>query len=149
LKWVVERQPNLDAKQAMIDDLVVEGDRVCGVVTKMGVRYDAGAVIVTTGTFLRGLIPSAESKMEAGRAGEQPRNSLSPSSQLRRPHRSELPSWSPPRRLDPPSTTKIINHRLLRIEIRLPLNDPFQPELVCLLVALGARCPYGRALLGV
>ncbi len=77
LKWVVEKQPNLDVKQAMIDDLVVEGDRVCGVITKMGVRYDAGAVIVTTGTFLRGLIHIGESKMEAGRAGEPAAYSLS------------------------------------------------------------------------
>jgi tRNA uridine 5-carboxymethylaminomethyl modification enzyme len=64
LKWIVEKQPNLDTKQAMIDDLVVDGDKVCGVVTKMGVRYDAGAVIVTTGTFLRGLIHIGESKMK-------------------------------------------------------------------------------------
>ncbi|MGD0058462.1 MAG: tRNA uridine-5-carboxymethylaminomethyl(34) synthesis enzyme MnmG [Verrucomicrobiia bacterium] len=77
LKWVVEQQPNLDVKQAMIDDLVVEADRVCGVVTKMGVRYDCGAVIVTTGTFLRGLIHIGESKMEAGRAGEPAAYSLS------------------------------------------------------------------------
>src|SRR5262252_6717072 len=39
LKWVVEQQPNLDVKQAMIDDLLVESDSVVGVVTKMGVRY--------------------------------------------------------------------------------------------------------------
>jgi tRNA uridine 5-carboxymethylaminomethyl modification enzyme len=77
LKWIVEQQLNLDAKQAMIDDLVVEGDKVCGVVTKMGVRYDANAVIVTTGTFLRGLIHIGESKMEAGRAGEPAAYSLS------------------------------------------------------------------------
>ena len=54
----------------MIDDIVVADDRVCGVITKMGVRYDCEAVIVTTGTFLRGLIHIGESKMEAGRAGE-------------------------------------------------------------------------------
>lgn len=77
LKWVVEQQPNLDVKQAMIDDLVVNGDRVSGVVTKMGVRYVCSAVIVTTGTFLRGLIHIGESKMEAGRAGEPAAYSLS------------------------------------------------------------------------
>src|SRR5208282_5268705 len=53
LKWVVEQQQNLDVKQAMTDDLVVQDEMVCGVVTKMGVRYDCGALIVTTGTFLR------------------------------------------------------------------------------------------------
>jgi tRNA uridine 5-carboxymethylaminomethyl modification enzyme len=63
----------------MIDDLVVEADKVCGVVTKMGVRYVCGAVIITTGTFLRGLIHIGESKMEAGRAGEPAAYSLSDS----------------------------------------------------------------------
>src|SRR5271156_5937733 len=51
LKWVVEKQPNLDVKQAMIDDILVEADKVVGVVTKMGARFDGTAVIVTTGTF--------------------------------------------------------------------------------------------------
>ena len=70
LKWVVERQPNLDVKQAMIEDLVVEDDCVRGVTTKMGVRYDGESVVVTTGTFLRGLIHIGEANMESGRAGE-------------------------------------------------------------------------------
>ena len=70
MKWIVEQQPNLEVKQAMIDDLIVENDQVKGVITKMGVRYDGNTVIITTGTFLRGLIHIGESKMEAGRAGE-------------------------------------------------------------------------------
>jgi len=97
LKWVVEQQPNLDAKQAMIDDLVVDGDKVCGVVTKMGVRYDAGAVIVTTGTFLRGLIHIGESKMEAGRAGEPAAYSLSGSLRRLGFELGRLKTGTPPR----------------------------------------------------
>jgi tRNA uridine 5-carboxymethylaminomethyl modification enzyme len=97
LKWVVEKQPNLDAKQAMIDDLVVEGDKVCGVVTKMGVRYDADAVIVTTGTFLRGLIHIGESKMEAGRAGEPAAYSLSDSLRRLGFELGRLKTGTPPR----------------------------------------------------
>jgi tRNA uridine 5-carboxymethylaminomethyl modification enzyme len=97
LKWVIEQQPNLDAKQAMIDDLVVEGDKVCGVVTKMGVRYDAGAVIVTTGTFLRGLIHIGESKMEAGRAGEPAAYSLSDSLRRLGFELGRLKTGTPPR----------------------------------------------------
>jgi tRNA uridine 5-carboxymethylaminomethyl modification enzyme len=79
LKWVVEKQSRLDVKQAMIDDILVEGDKVTGVVTKMGTRFNGAAVIVTTGTFLRGLIHIGESKMEAGRAGEPAAYSLSDS----------------------------------------------------------------------
>ena len=97
LKWVVEKQPNLDAKQAMIDDLVVDGDKVCGVVTKLGVRYDAGAVIVTTGTFLRGLIHIGESKMEAGRAGEPAAYSLSDSLRRLGFELGRLKTGTPPR----------------------------------------------------
>ena len=97
LKWVVEQQPNLDAKQAMIDDLVVEGDKVCGVVTKMGVRYNASAVIVTTGTFLRGLIHIGESKMEAGRAGEPAAYSLSDSLRRLGFELGRLKTGTPPR----------------------------------------------------
>ena len=97
LKWVVEQQSNLDVKQAMIDDLVVEADRVCGVVTKMGVRYDCGAVIVTTGTFLRGLIHIGESKMEAGRAGEPSAYSLSDSLRRLGFELGRLKTGTPPR----------------------------------------------------
>jgi tRNA uridine 5-carboxymethylaminomethyl modification enzyme len=97
LKWVVEKQPNLDAKQAMIDDLIIEGDKVRGVMTKMGVRYDAGAVIVTTGTFLRGLIHIGESKMEAGRAGEPAAYSLSDSLRRLGFELGRLKTGTPPR----------------------------------------------------
>ena len=97
LKWVVEQQSNLDVKQGMIDDLVVEADRVCGVVTKMGVRYDCGAAIVTTGTFLRGLIHIGESKMEAGRAGEPAAYSLSDSLRRLGFELGRLKTGTPPR----------------------------------------------------
>ena len=70
MKWVVERQANLHVKQAMVEDLIVDHDRITGVTTKIGMRYDADAVIVTTGTFLRGLIHIGESQVEAGRAAE-------------------------------------------------------------------------------
>jgi tRNA uridine 5-carboxymethylaminomethyl modification enzyme len=97
LKWVVEQQPNLDVKQAMIDDLVVEGGKVCGVITKMGVRYDGASVIVTTGTFLRGLIHIGESKMEAGRAGEPAAYSLSDSLRRLGFELGRLKTGTPPR----------------------------------------------------
>jgi len=53
---VLERQAGLDIKQALIERLLVEDGRVCGVVTQMGEAYQAPAVVVSTGTFLRGVI---------------------------------------------------------------------------------------------
>jgi tRNA uridine 5-carboxymethylaminomethyl modification enzyme len=97
LKWVVEKQPNLDAKQAMIDDLVIEDDKARGVITKMGVQYNANSVIVTTGTFLRGLIHIGESKMEAGRAGEPAAYSLSDSLRRLGFELGRLKTGTPPR----------------------------------------------------
>ena len=64
------RSPNLDLKQAMIEDLVVRGDSVIGVTTKTGARYTSDSVVITTGTFLRGLVHIGEARVEAGRAGE-------------------------------------------------------------------------------
>ena len=97
LKWVIEKQANLDVKQAMIDDIAVDCDKVVGVVTKMGVRYDGGSVIVTTGTFLRGLIHIGESKMEAGRAGEPAAYSLSDSLRRLGFELGRLKTGTPPR----------------------------------------------------
>src|SRR5213593_3292670 len=97
LKWIVERQPNLDVKQVMIEDLVVDGDRVRGVMTKMGVRYDGETVVVTTGTFLRGLIHIGEAKMESGRAGEPAAYSLSGSLERLGFELGRLKTGTPPR----------------------------------------------------
>src|SRR5688572_17848344 len=52
----LENQPNLRIFQQAVDDLILEGDRVTGVVTQIGVRFAARAVVLTTGTFLSGLI---------------------------------------------------------------------------------------------
>jgi tRNA uridine 5-carboxymethylaminomethyl modification enzyme len=97
LKWVVEQQPNLDVKQAMIESLIVEGDRVRGVTTKMNVRYDGEAVVVTTGTFLRGLIHIGEAKIESGRAGEPAAYSLSDSLRKLGFELGRLKTGTPPR----------------------------------------------------
>ncbi|MBI5100841.1 MAG: tRNA uridine-5-carboxymethylaminomethyl(34) synthesis enzyme MnmG [Nitrospirae bacterium] len=74
---VLETQKNLDIKQAMIDEIIVENGRVKGVKTSLGIVYEAGAVIVTTGTFLKGLIHIGHETHQAGRAGEFPSVSLS------------------------------------------------------------------------
>ena len=76
----LENQPNLTLFQQAVDDLAVDGDgagaRVTGVVTQLGLRFDADAVVLTTGTFLSGLIHVGLSHYEAGRAGDPPAKTL-------------------------------------------------------------------------
>jgi tRNA uridine 5-carboxymethylaminomethyl modification enzyme len=68
---MLENTPNLDIKQAMVEGILVQGDRVQGVQTQLGTRYLAPAVVLTTGTFLSGRIITGESITEGGRAGEK------------------------------------------------------------------------------
>jgi tRNA uridine 5-carboxymethylaminomethyl modification enzyme len=63
---------NLDVVEAAVEDLIVEHGRVCGVVTADGEAIRAGAVVLTTGTFLNGLIHIGERKIPAGRINEAP-----------------------------------------------------------------------------
>jgi tRNA uridine 5-carboxymethylaminomethyl modification enzyme len=73
----LENQPNLWIFQQAVDDLTLEGDRVSGVVTQLGLRFKAQSVVLTTGTFLCGLIHIGLSNYQAGRAGDPPSVSLS------------------------------------------------------------------------
>src|SRR6184192_3456044 len=66
----LENQPNLTLFQQAVDDVLVEGDRVAGVKTQLGVQFEAPTVVLTTGTFLAGLIHVGLSHHAAGRAGE-------------------------------------------------------------------------------
>jgi tRNA uridine 5-carboxymethylaminomethyl modification enzyme len=70
LKWVCERQPRLDCKQGQTTRLATEDGVVCGVETSLEVRFLAKAVVVTTGTFLRGLMHVGSNQQSGGRAGE-------------------------------------------------------------------------------
>ena len=76
----LENQPNLTLFQQAVDDLLLDGDgadaRVTGVITQIGVRFEAGAVVLTTGTFLSGLIHVGLQNYEAGRAGDPPAKTL-------------------------------------------------------------------------
>jgi len=72
----LENQPNLTLFQQAVDDLILKGDRVCGVVTQLGIRFGGRAVVLTTGTFLSGLIHVGMFNYEAGRAGDPPSISL-------------------------------------------------------------------------
>jgi tRNA uridine 5-carboxymethylaminomethyl modification enzyme len=72
----LENQPNLTLFQQPVDDLSIGGDAITGVVTQAGVRFEAEAVILTTGTFLSGLIHIGLEHYEAGRAGDPPAKTL-------------------------------------------------------------------------
>jgi tRNA uridine 5-carboxymethylaminomethyl modification enzyme len=72
----LENQANLTLFQQAVDDLVLEGERVAGVVTELGLRFSARAVVITTGTFLSGLVHIGLSNYRAGRAGDPPSLSL-------------------------------------------------------------------------
>ena len=72
----LERQPNLWLFQQAVDDLLVEGDRVVGAVTAIGVRFEAPTVVLTAGTFLGGLVHVGLENYRAGRAGDPPSLSL-------------------------------------------------------------------------
>jgi tRNA uridine 5-carboxymethylaminomethyl modification enzyme len=72
----LENQPNLTLFQQAVDDLTVSGDRVTGVVTQLGLRFEAEAVVLTAGTFLAGLIHVGLDHYQAGRMGDPPAVSL-------------------------------------------------------------------------
>jgi tRNA uridine 5-carboxymethylaminomethyl modification enzyme len=73
----LQNEPNLDLFQQAVDDLIVEGERVTGVVTQMGLRFRASAVVLTVGTFLGGRIHIGLENYQGGRAGDPPSNALS------------------------------------------------------------------------
>ncbi len=79
MRKILEAQRNLDIKQAMIDDILVDGQKAGGVRTSLGIIYSARAVIITTGTFLKGLIHIGHENYPSGRAGEFPSVNLSDS----------------------------------------------------------------------
>ena len=72
----LENQPRLMLFQQAVDDLLLTGDRVSGVVTQTGVRFEAQSVVLTAGTFLSGLIHVGLSSYQAGRAGDPPAATL-------------------------------------------------------------------------
>ena len=97
VRQALENQENLDIFQQAVEDLMVEGDRVTGVVTQMGLKFRAEAVVLTVGTFLGGRIHIGLENYQGGRAGDPPANALA--RRLRElPFRVErLKTGTPPR----------------------------------------------------
>jgi tRNA uridine 5-carboxymethylaminomethyl modification enzyme len=76
IRHIVETQPNLELFQQAVDDLIIEGDRVGGVVTQMGLSFSARTVVLTAGTFLAGKIHIGQAQYAGGRAGDPPATTL-------------------------------------------------------------------------
>ncbi|GAA3568622.1 tRNA uridine-5-carboxymethylaminomethyl(34) synthesis enzyme MnmG [Marinobacter xestospongiae] len=76
IREMLENQPNLTLFQQAADDLLVDNDRVTGVVTQTGIRFHADTVVLTTGTFLGGVIHIGMQNHAGGRAGDAPANAL-------------------------------------------------------------------------
>ncbi|WP_370240414.1 tRNA uridine-5-carboxymethylaminomethyl(34) synthesis enzyme MnmG [Marisediminitalea sp.] len=99
IRTIVENQPNLTLFQQSCDDLIVENDRVCGVVTQMGLKFRAKTVVLTVGTFLGGTIHIGLENYKGGRAGDPP--SIALADRLRAlPFRVDRLKTGTPARLD-------------------------------------------------
>lgn len=97
MKKAVESQEHLDIKQVLAEKIIAEDGRVKGVVTSLGIFYGADAIIVTTGTFLKGLIHIGLENFSAGRAGEFPSIGLSDSLRELGFSMGRLKTGTPPR----------------------------------------------------
>lgn len=97
MRHSLERQENLVIKQGMVERIVIEDNRVKGVITSLGIFYGARVVIVTTGTFLKGLMHIGLESFQAGRAGEFPSIGLSDSLRNLGLKMGRLKTGTPPR----------------------------------------------------
>jgi tRNA uridine 5-carboxymethylaminomethyl modification enzyme len=97
IRRILENQPNLQIFQQAVDDLILDGERVAGVITQMGLHIKARKVVLTTGTFLGGRIHIGMENSSGGRAGDPP--SIALANRLRElPFRVErLKTGTPPR----------------------------------------------------
>ena len=97
MKLILERQTNLDIKQTTVKEVIVEDNKICGVETNNGIRYYSQTVIITTGTFLNGLIHIGESQTQAGRLAEPASSALSASLKQLGFEMGRLKTGTPPR----------------------------------------------------
>jgi tRNA uridine 5-carboxymethylaminomethyl modification enzyme len=93
----LENQPNLWLFQQAVDDLMVDGDRVVGAITQIGIQFRGRSVVLTAGTFLDGKIHVGLNNYSAGRAGDPPAVSLSARLKELRMPQGRLKTGTPPR----------------------------------------------------
>ncbi|MDB4683972.1 tRNA uridine-5-carboxymethylaminomethyl(34) synthesis enzyme MnmG, partial [bacterium] len=99
MKWICERQPNLDIFQGQVAQLLHQSGKVIGVETTMEVRYKSVTVVITTGTFLKGLMHVGGNKQKGGRAGENSVGGFSDSLRSVGLELGRLKTGTPPRLL--------------------------------------------------
>lgn len=97
VRKMLEKQDNLTFFQQEVDDLVVDGDRVTGVITRFGVRISARSVVLATGTFLGGVLHVGLQQRSGGRAGDAPSNRLAARLRDMMFHVERLKTGTPPR----------------------------------------------------
>lgn len=97
MKHRLERVPNLDVKQGTVEDLIVEEGKIVGVITKEGIIYYTKTVVISSGTFMRGLLHIGETNYSGGRAGDQPSVGLSASLERLGLKLGRLKTGTPPR----------------------------------------------------
>ncbi|MFT6346277.1 MAG: tRNA uridine 5-carboxymethylaminomethyl modification enzyme [Myxococcota bacterium] len=97
IKSIVESQENLDVLYSSVEDLIIENNKVCGVIIKDGKTIQAESVVLTTGTFLSGMIHIGDKKIPAGRVGEDPSVGLSATLKKHDFSLSRLKTGTPPR----------------------------------------------------
>lgn len=97
VKRRLEQTPNLHIMQGMLDDLRVEDGRISSVITKEGVQYDTQCLIISSGTFLKGLLHIGETNFSGGRAGDMPSVGLSESLSKYKFKLGRLKTGTPPR----------------------------------------------------
>lgn len=97
MKHRLERTPNLDIKQGTVEDFFIQDGRITGVLTKEGISYHCQAVVISSGTFMRGLLHIGETNYSGGRAGDQPAVGMSAALEKYGIKLGRLKTGTPPR----------------------------------------------------
>ncbi len=97
MKHRLEKTPHLEIQQGTTESLVVEDGKIVGVVTQEGIRYDAKAVVLSSGTFMRGLLHIGQMQISGGRGGDKAATGLSPCLESLGFRLGRLKTGTPPR----------------------------------------------------
>lgn len=97
MKHRLEKTSNLEIKQGTVEDFVVHNHRITGVLTKEGIAYDCQAAVISSGTFMRGLLHIGETNYSGGRAGDQPAVGMSAALERLGLKLGRLKTGTPPR----------------------------------------------------